>query len=247
MSPPIYAPDGSEVSEIVLPDGSTASEVIGPDGNVVFEAGPDIPDSGVLRLTFDDDSDSTTAIDSWNNHDGTINGGTYTTTTVRQGSAALSLDGIDDIVVGGKPQHTDSFTKMGWVYFNNIGSSNQRIFTENSETIAYVRVNSGVQSFSIYDGASDSYRIDTNVSLSSGTWYHFAYGVDNDNSEAYAYLGGSQIGSSTSGQSFTLNGTYRLGSKRDGINYLDGILDDYREYDRLLTQSEIQDIINNTS
>jgi len=47
MSPPIYTPDGTEVSEIVLPDGSTASEVIGPDGNVVFEAGPDIPDSGV--------------------------------------------------------------------------------------------------------------------------------------------------------------------------------------------------------
>jgi len=47
MSPPIYTPDGSEVSEIVLPDGSTASEVIGPDGTVVFEAGPDIPDSVV--------------------------------------------------------------------------------------------------------------------------------------------------------------------------------------------------------
>jgi len=47
MSPPIFTPDGSEVSEIVLPDGSTASEVIGPDGNVVFEAGPDIPDSVV--------------------------------------------------------------------------------------------------------------------------------------------------------------------------------------------------------
>jgi len=49
MSPPIYTPDGSEVSEIVLPDGSTASEVIDPDGNVVFEAGPDIPDSVVSR------------------------------------------------------------------------------------------------------------------------------------------------------------------------------------------------------
>jgi hypothetical protein len=47
MSPPIYTPDGSEVSEIVLPDGSTASEVIGPDGNVVFEAPPDIPDESI--------------------------------------------------------------------------------------------------------------------------------------------------------------------------------------------------------
>jgi len=51
MSPPIYTPDGSEVSEIVLPDGSTASQVIGPDGNVVFEAAPDIPDSVVIQHT----------------------------------------------------------------------------------------------------------------------------------------------------------------------------------------------------
>jgi len=53
MSPPIFTPDGSEVSEIVLPDGSTASQVIGPDGNVVFEAPPDIPDSGNLRNNYD--------------------------------------------------------------------------------------------------------------------------------------------------------------------------------------------------
>jgi len=52
MSPPIYTPDGSEVSEIVLPDGSTASEVIGPDGNVVFEAGSDIPDSENLHESY---------------------------------------------------------------------------------------------------------------------------------------------------------------------------------------------------
>jgi len=52
MSPPIYTPDGSEVSEIVLPDGSTASEVIGPDGSVVFEAGPDIPDSENLHASY---------------------------------------------------------------------------------------------------------------------------------------------------------------------------------------------------
>jgi len=43
----------------VLPDGSTASEVIGPDGNVVFEAGPDIPDSGLLH-NYDFSAGSTT-------------------------------------------------------------------------------------------------------------------------------------------------------------------------------------------
>src|SRR6056297_1479058 len=50
MSPPIFTPDGSEVTEIVLPDGSTASQVVGPDGSVVFDAGPDIPDSAEVQV-----------------------------------------------------------------------------------------------------------------------------------------------------------------------------------------------------
>ena len=37
---PIYTPDGTEVSEVVLPDGSTASEVVGPDGNTLASFGP---------------------------------------------------------------------------------------------------------------------------------------------------------------------------------------------------------------
>jgi hypothetical protein len=62
MSPPIFNPDGPEVSEIVLPNGSTASEVIDPDGNVVFEAGPDIPDS-VASYQEDGTTSTDTATD----------------------------------------------------------------------------------------------------------------------------------------------------------------------------------------
>ena len=61
MSPPIYTPDGQEVTEIVLPDGSTASEVVAPDGSVVFEAGPDIPDSVVARDPDDNSNVGTSA------------------------------------------------------------------------------------------------------------------------------------------------------------------------------------------
>src|SRR6056297_2572190 len=100
MSPPIFTPDGSAVTEIVLPDGSTASEVVAPDGSVVFDAGPEIPDSGVLRYEFEDDSNTTTAVDSWTDdthtaYDGAINGATYTT-DAKVGSMSLSFDGTDD-------------------------------------------------------------------------------------------------------------------------------------------------------
>jgi len=110
MSPPIYTPDGSEVSEIVLPDGSAASEVIGPDGNVVFEAGPDIPDSTVAQsdriahydaqFTFDSNDDGTT-ITTWQDglSDYNLSGGSP---TIRSdginGYVAVEGDSTDDIL-----------------------------------------------------------------------------------------------------------------------------------------------------
>jgi len=92
MSPPIYTPDGSEVSEIVLPDGSTASEVIGPDGNVVFEAGPDIPDSVVENW---EDGDTTVPRDNWTGWSGDTSNLTNQQTTVINGesSGELTADG----------------------------------------------------------------------------------------------------------------------------------------------------------
>jgi len=96
MSPPIYTPDGSEVSEIVLPDGSTASEVIGPDGNVVFEAGPDIPDS--VDLEYHGSSytgGDTTWVDEINNNNMSLSGG-ESATTLSDGTEAVAFGGDPD-------------------------------------------------------------------------------------------------------------------------------------------------------
>jgi hypothetical protein len=70
MSPPIFTPDGSEVSVIVLPDGETAREVVAPDGTVVFE--PAIPDSAIHQHRMDQGSGSTVA-DSIGSFDATLN------------------------------------------------------------------------------------------------------------------------------------------------------------------------------
>jgi len=101
MSPPIYRPDGTEVSEIVLPNGLTAGEVIDPDGNVVFEAGPDIPDSVVHRydatqLSLSDGDSAFTWPDLEGSADLLATGGaTYQTATIG-GNPSVLYDGTDD-------------------------------------------------------------------------------------------------------------------------------------------------------
>lgn len=65
--------DGNEITGATI-DGQEVSEIT-VDGDVVFTAGPDIPDSGVSRWTFDKaDTESGTAIDTWGNNDASITG-----------------------------------------------------------------------------------------------------------------------------------------------------------------------------
>jgi len=116
MSPPIYTPDGSEVSEIVLPDGSTASQVIGPDGNVVFEAAPDIPDSGTNQWPVDEGS-GTALNPRLGSVTASITGATWESDASAIGGQRLGFNGTDNRVetdspVGATKAQT---TVFGWV------------------------------------------------------------------------------------------------------------------------------------
>jgi len=88
MSPPIYTPDGQEVTEIVLPDGSTASEVVAPDGSVVFEA--------PLQFDYDvSESSDTSSIPDITGQEPDLSGGSFTTAQ-KNGVGVASFDGSTD-------------------------------------------------------------------------------------------------------------------------------------------------------
>jgi len=122
MSPPIYTPDGSEVSEIVLPDGSTASEVIGPDGNIVFEAGPDIPDSVVAQYRFEDQTDPTS--DAVGSNDASLfDDAGFNTSNPRCGSVVLdTTDGSSGTVGRVGSQNTIDLIADGTANAASVGS-----------------------------------------------------------------------------------------------------------------------------
>jgi len=127
MSPPIFTPDGTEVSEIVLPDGSTASQVIGPDGNVVFEAGPDIPDSDVyLHDDFGDNKLQNRDGSGTTTHNG-VEGVYRPEWTIENGSPTvsneeLSIVGGDRIYTGVNIDLSSVLTVEATVDASNTGS-----------------------------------------------------------------------------------------------------------------------------
>jgi len=267
MSPPIYTPDGSEVSEIVLPDGSTASEVIDPDGNVVFEAGPDIPDSVLAQDLVawwrmgDDDGDA--LIDSANTsdfadatqYDLTEQGqSTQESNTLPSGGVTDPIEGANssayDMIPDGnlKSSLTDltaPFTFMGWVNFDSFPQNNISLFGDWNSTSDdfYINYAEETNEFKLSDDSSDI--LDASLSVTTGEWYHVAGVLASLNrifingvEEANGFAAGSNTFSGGDG--------FHIGSLNNSIQFSDAQFDDVRVYNRELTASEISDIYNAT-
>jgi len=94
MSPPIFTPDGSKVSEVILPDGSTASKVIAPDGRTVFGAIPDGTVDNYEAAIYEDQSRSLSDL-----YNGDTGIATRQQTTVIDGDTTLELAGSAGVIV----------------------------------------------------------------------------------------------------------------------------------------------------
>lgn len=202
---------------------------------------PEIPDSVVHRWTHDEGSGSTLA-DSEGSQDGTITGPSYTTNS-KQGSHALSYITDDYVNLGAIPFYS-TFTVMGWVYFNTNDSRG---------TLIDIRTNQGVHIRGEGDGTvellyySGGYSIVANPSISTNQWYHFALAYDG--SDAIAYQDGTEIGRVGEGPPESV-GTSQdaLGSKASlDSQFLDGRTDDVMIASEALSESQLQNIISDTT
>jgi len=261
MSPPIFNPDGSEVSEIVLPDGSTASEVIDPDGNVVFEAEPDIPDSVLTqdlvawyRFEDGDARDYTNDLDATfadsTAYDGIVNNQTYQSsagvTDFKTGSnsGAFEFNGgsgssgtaitFPDVING-----NDNISAMCWVNVSNINDGN--LYALSLRESQYFEFGGANGDWLFKAGGNDNTSTVSNSAVSN-TWVHLA--LTTSSSTATCYVNGSNVSTFSIG-SRNGNEANTIGGRKEE-QYVDGLIDDVRVYNRELTASEINDIYNAT-
>jgi len=253
MSPPIYTPDGTEVSEIVLPDGSTASQVIGPDGNVVFEAAPDIPDSVVSLYEFEDDTDTSTAIDSEGSNDLSISGATYTSTAA-VGSLALSHDGSDDLATSqntidlSAAGDTDGIAISTYHRFESVGAGSAEYASgwavDNNNFLMIFNTGGDLGSFFQVGGSND---IITGPSLSAGTLYYIYAEVLGDGTHNL-YVDSADTVTATSDSGLDPanigSGNHITGGRIDNSNNANVIVDDFAPCVDPLSDSERQTMID---
>jgi hypothetical protein len=241
MSPPIYTPDGSEVSEIVLPDGSTASEVIGPDGNVVFEAGADIPDSAIHQWKYDEGS-GTEVSDSIGTLKGTLSTDTlwksdsdlvggygleFTGTENVDHNTTSDLDRDNDYSLAITINPNDASTDVECVFYSNPDGTDTTVLNVDNGTLIY----------EVYDGG----RLDTRSwSGVDSTRTRIGVSWDSSTQTGEIWANGSQVDDGTTQTRFNSGAAGFKFAENDDANSQNftGILDNPIIYDKVLSSNE---------
>lgn len=241
--------DGTDISSATI-DGTDVSEIT-VDGDVVWTA---VPDSGVSRWEFEEGSGST-ATDSWNSYDGTLNGVNYTTDS-KVGTYALRNDGSGDGVR--VPDNSifdigngEALSASIWIKPNN--GADQAIAINKGDSSGGVNNvwdiigndSGGNYRFSYQDGSTELGVVTADL---IGSWHHLV-GVYEQGVGVTGYVDGSKVGSDTgniSGWSSSRDLIIGGGSNNTNSDF-DGEFDDARIYNKALSSNEVSNLYNNGS
>jgi hypothetical protein len=220
-----------------------------------------IPDSALMRLTFDDaDTSGSTAEDVWNDNDGTINGATTGASGANQTyttNEAYSFDSSDyvDLPDLGLSSNT-SFTLVAWANLNTLASSkgsNHGVFgmRDGDDNLQFDADKDG-DKWQAFLGEFNGTRVElsgsNNSAGSTNTWYHVALTYNSNNTTSKLYVDASSVDSNTTQPSnFATTESLNVGRRSDGASGFDGEIDDPRIYSKALSGTEVSNLYNNGS
>ena len=207
-----------------------------------------IPDSVVTQYEFEDDSDTSTAIDSVGDNNATLSEPTYNDTIVKVGSNALEFDGSDDelnstsavdLVASGD---TETVSFAAWVYPRD---NDVRV------PIGYW-ADTGNRFYVFNDGSGNwrfGHRVGGSGDDANGTqitteeWVHVY--IELTQNDARMKLDNTEVATYNHSTDISNLGmmTLRSGYGPFG-NYGNQVVDDYHAMDGALSDSELQSIID---
>jgi hypothetical protein len=256
MSPPIRDGSGNSIGSIRLGDGTEISEVRTGAGDVVFSASA-IPDSVVSLYAFEDDLDTSVAVDSQasGSNDANITRASYTT-TAKVGSLALSHDGSDGetvsqntVDISGQGD-TSGFSISAYINFQREtpggGSYNTAYAAGVEGTAPFFIVNRSGNIGLLWLG-SDNVIIRSSISITAGTYFHI-YGEFLSDGSVNLKVDGTVEGSgSTTDRPSDIGSVNHRTGAFSGGNYAQVIVDDFAPANEPLTASELQSLIDRTN
>ena len=183
--------------------------------------------------------------DSGNGYTLTNNGATLTTDKNGVSNQAYSFNGTSNYMTTTGANlvspGTSSFSIAIWIYANNIAANARFAAMRNvGNTGAFWEFQIYTDSkiyFNAYDGTNTTQV--SSVALSSTTWYHVIGEVDREASKVRLYINGAlaQETALTATNSLS-NTTFAIGAYPNNSNWFGGKIDEFRYYNRILTQYE---------
>ena len=211
----------------------------------------------VAHWAFDEGSGTTATDSSGNGHDGTLLGDpTWVAGMI--GSGALSFDGSDGLVDVGHDESlsiTDELTITVWVKVSDLSTFYFLVCKQPSGTAGdnypgnyefRIQSNTGILEFGHQEAEGEQYTFYTSETpITAEQWYHVAVSITKGELVEF-YIDGISAGSFEQLTNFgVLNDEpVRIGGRKDGYSFFNGILDDVRLYDRALSAVQIQKLYN---
>ena len=211
----------------------------------------------VAHWQFDEGSGTTAVDSSGNGHDGTLLGDPQWVAGMI-GSGALSFDGSDGLVDVGHDESlnmTDELAITLWVKVSDLSNYYFLVCKQPSGTAGdnypgnyefRIQTGTGILEFGHQEAEGEQYTFYTSeTSITAEQWYHVAVSVTKGGLVEF-YIDGISAGSAEQVTNFgVLNDEpVRIGGRKDGYSFFNGILDDIRLYDRALSAVQIQKLYN---
>jgi len=256
--------DGTDITGATI-DGTDVQEIT-VDGDVVFSGGPsNLPlaySNLVAWYPFDSatyggsNADDVTAIIGGSGddtaYDGTVNGASYQSsngvTDINAGanSGAYDFDGSNDAIAITNPM--DNFNEITfcfWIEPDGQTDSAPFIFSDNNVAEAHIKDNSDMRWIFDEDGSGGTFD-DQNVVSLNGGYQWFGFTIDSSQN-GQAYHDGQPTTSFTSVPILDGTGNMLLGDRSSSNRPYEGRIDDFRIYNTDLSNSQMQQIYDNTN
>ncbi|MHC4241288.1 MAG: LamG domain-containing protein [Planctomycetota bacterium] len=211
----------------------------------------------VAHWEFDEGSGTTTVDSSGNGHDGTLLGDPQWVAEMI-GSGALSFDGSDGLVDIGHDESLDMMEELtitAWVNVSDLSTYYFLVCKQPSGTAGdnypgnyefRTEANTGDLQFGHQEAEGEQYTFyNSETSITAEQWYHVAVSFTKGGLVEF-YIDGVPAGSAEQLTNFGIlnEEPVRIGGRKDGYSFFNGILDDVRLYDRALSADQIQKLYN---
>jgi prepilin-type N-terminal cleavage/methylation domain-containing protein len=156
-------------------------------------------------------------------------------------NGAITFDGVDDYV-GVNGTRYNNFTITYWAKCNNFSGSEYEVISDDSAQVrlGFTIDKSFAARWRFADGLYGTLYGSASGQIEENRWYHYAFSYDKATEQMEFFVNGEMTNEETVDWYYNGAGIYNIGRNQTNNKYFNGLIDEVRIYNTVLTASEIQ-------